>query len=44
MNGQRASLEIIAPSVQEAITQGLSELGLSEDQVEVWDFGRLVLG
>ncbi len=35
MNGQRASLEIIAPSVQEAIAQGLSELGLSEDQVEI---------
>lgn len=35
MNGKRASLEIIAPSVKEAIAQGLAELGLSEDQVEI---------
>jgi spoIIIJ-associated protein len=31
----RASLEVIAPSVEEAIAQGLAELGLSEDAVEV---------
>jgi spoIIIJ-associated protein len=30
-----ANLEIIAPSVEEAIAKGLSELGLSEDDVEV---------
>lgn len=32
---RRADLEIIAPSVEEAIAKGLSELGLSEDDVEV---------
>lgn len=32
---KRASLEVIAPSVEEAIAQGLADLGLSEDAVEV---------
>ncbi len=31
----RATLEIIAPSVEEAINQGLKELGLARDQVEI---------
>ena len=31
----RATLEMIAPSVDEAIDKGLEELGLSEDQVDV---------
>ena len=31
----RATLEIIAPSVDEAIDQGLNELGLARDQVEI---------
>ena len=36
VDGDRwANLEIIAPSVEEAIAKGLSELGLSEDDVEV---------
>lgn len=32
---KRASLEVIAPSVEEAIAQGLSDLGLSEEAVEI---------
>ncbi len=32
---KRASLEIIAPSVEEAIAQGLADLGLAEDAVEI---------
>ena len=32
---KRASLEIIAPSVEEAIAQGLVDLGLSEKAVDV---------
>ena len=41
MNEKRASLEIIAPSIEEAITQGLDELGLPEEAVniEVLDIG-----
>jgi spoIIIJ-associated protein len=35
MTEKRASLEIIAPSVEEAIERGLEELGLEEDGVEV---------
>jgi len=36
VDGDRwANLEVIAPSVEEAIAKGLSELGLSEDDVEV---------
>jgi spoIIIJ-associated protein len=31
----RATLEIIAPSVDEAVDQGLKELGLARDQVEI---------
>ena len=41
MNEKRASLEIIAPSIEEAIAQGLDELGLPEEavNVEVLDIG-----
>lgn len=35
MNDKRASLEIIAPSVEEAIEKGLGELGVPEDAVDV---------
>lgn len=35
MNNQRTSLEIIAPTVQEAIAKGLAELGVSEEAVKV---------
>jgi spoIIIJ-associated protein len=35
MNDKRASLEVIAPTVDEAMEKGLNDLGLSEDQVEV---------
>lgn len=35
MNNQRTSLEIIAPTVQEAIDKGLAELGVPEDAVHV---------
>jgi spoIIIJ-associated protein len=35
MNENRTSLEIIAPSVEEAIAKGLSELGLSRQAVDV---------
>lgn len=35
MNANRASLEVIAPSVDEAIQKGLVELGLPEDGVEI---------
>lgn len=35
MKSQRATLEIIAPSVEEAIQKGLNDLGLSLDAVEV---------
>ena len=38
---QRTTLEIIAPTVEEAIAQGLAELGLTADavSVEVLDAG-----
>jgi len=41
MNEKRASIEIIAPSIEEAITQGLDELGLPEEavNVEILDIG-----
>lgn len=41
MNEKRASIEIIAPSIEEAIAQGLDELGLPEEAVyvEVLDIG-----
>ena len=41
MNEKRASLEIIAPSIEEALAQGLDELGLPEEavNVEVLDIG-----
>lgn len=35
MDEQRANLEIIAPSVEEAIDKGLEDLGLTRDDVEV---------
>jgi spoIIIJ-associated protein len=35
MNDKRASLEVIAPTVDEAMEKGLNDLGMSEDQVEV---------
>lgn len=35
MNDQRASLEVIAPTIEEAITKGLADLGLPEEAVEV---------
>jgi len=35
MDEQRATLEKIAPSIEEAIAEGLEELGLSETQVEI---------
>lgn len=35
MTDQRTSLEVIAPSIEEAVAQGLADLGLSEDAVEV---------
>jgi spoIIIJ-associated protein len=35
MSSQQASLEIVAPTVEEAVAQGLQELGISEDAVEV---------
>lgn len=35
MNDNRTSLEVIAPSVEEAVAKGLADLGLPEDAVEV---------
>jgi spoIIIJ-associated protein len=35
MNSNRTTLEIIAPSIEEAIEEGLEKLGLSEDDVEI---------
>jgi spoIIIJ-associated protein len=35
MNEERATLEMIAPTVEEAIEKGLTELGLSRDEVEI---------
>jgi len=35
MNESRATLEVIAPTVEEAIARGLADLGLPEDAVEV---------
>ena len=35
MAEQRTSLEVIAPSVEEAVERGLEDLGLSADDVEV---------
>lgn len=42
MKKQRTSLEIIAPSVQEAVTKGLAELGVPEEavKIEVLDEGN----
>jgi spoIIIJ-associated protein len=35
MNEKRASIEIIAPSIDEAIEKGLNELGLAQESVEI---------
>lgn len=35
MSEERTKLEVIAPSVEEAIEQGLNELGLTEDDVDI---------
>jgi spoIIIJ-associated protein len=35
MHDKRTSLEIVATSVEEAVTQGLEELGASSDEVEI---------
>jgi len=35
MTTHRTNLEVIAPSVEEAIDKGLAELGLSQDEVEI---------
>jgi spoIIIJ-associated protein len=35
MNEQRATIEVIAPSIDEAIEKGLSDLGLSREAVDV---------
>ncbi len=35
MNAERATLEVIALSVNEAIAKGLAELGLDEDEVDI---------
>ena len=35
MSEMKTSLEVIAPSVEEAITQGAEELGLAEEELEV---------
>jgi spoIIIJ-associated protein len=35
MNDNRTTLEVIAPSAEEALAQGLSELGLTENDVDV---------
>ena len=42
---QRLTLEVIAPTVEEAIEKGLEELGLVRDEVdvEVLDEGKLNL-
>ncbi len=35
MNTKRTNIEIIAPSIEEAIADGLAQLGLPEDQVDI---------
>ena len=35
MNANRTSLEVIAPSIEEAITKGLADLGLPKDAVDI---------
>jgi len=35
MSDERTKLEVIAPTVEEAIEKGLNELGLTEDKVEI---------
>lgn len=35
MSHEKTTLEIIAPTVEEAVAKGLNQLGLREDEVEV---------
>ena len=35
MNDNRTNLEVIAPSIEEALAQGLTELGLTENDVDI---------
>ena len=35
MNNSRATLEVIAQNVEEAIEKGLTDLGLTRDKVEI---------
>lgn len=35
MNASRATIEIIAPTIEEAVEKGLSDLGLPQDAVDV---------
>ena len=35
MSQEKATLEIIAPSIDEAVDKGLEQLGLSQEEVEV---------
>ena len=35
MNKNKPTLEVIAPTVEEAIDKGISEMGLSKDDVEI---------
>ena len=35
MNSQRATIEIIAPTINEAIEKGLADLELSRDEVDI---------
>ena len=39
MKNNRATLEVIAQNVEEAIEKGLSDLGLPRDAVEIDSFG-----
>lgn len=40
MSEKRTSLEVIAPTVEEAVEKGLTELGLTEDEVEIEIFDQ----
>ena len=35
MNEKRTSIEIIAPSIEEAIEEGLADLGVAEEEVDI---------
>ena len=41
MNQEKTTLEIIAPSIEEAVSKGLAQLGLSRDAVDVEVFVRV---